>query len=121
MNCQQPYTLKSGCSGLDLTLNFGNDPTNLGNGVTVMSDLNFDTVVYQDGVTVRINNFNSNEIGIINIHCRIMLSCTGLKVIVGFGIELWDMNVYCDVPHSCDGCTINGQSCAMISMMNNGN
>ena len=104
------------CDGLDLTLNIGVDPTNFGSGVNEINDFNFDAP--QNGVIIRINNmFPGQNIEVNNINCKVFGACQNMRVTAGFGVELWEINMKCEVPGACTGCTINGQSCEMVSMM----
>ena len=108
------------CDGLDLTLNIGADPLDFGNHVNDINDFNFDAP--QNGVKITMNNmmFGQN-IEVNNINCKVFGACQNMKILAGYGIELWELNVKCEVPGACTGCTINGQSCQMISMMNGNN
>jgi len=113
--CKQPFQ----CDGLDLTLNVGHDPTNWGSGISEISDLVFEAP--SNGATVRINSVMGNGIEVDNLHCKKPGACRNLKVIAGFGVELWNLNVHCDMPGACTGCTVNGQSCQALSFMNGNN
>jgi len=118
LKCDQPRV----CDGLDLTLNVGLEPMNFGsfNLVNEINDLTFNAP--QNGVSITINSaMGGHGIEVNNIKCETFGACNNLKVTAGFGVETWNINVYCQVPGACAGCTINGQDCNMISAMHGNN
>lgn len=115
LECQRPGV----CNGLDLTLNVGIDPTNFGNTVNEINDLTFDAP--QRDVKVRIQGGFGNNIEVNNIHCKVFGACTNLQVTTGFNVEAWNIEVHCDQPGACNGCTVNGMPCVQLAMMNGNN
>ena len=107
------------CDGLDLTLNVGVDPQNFGNMVNEINDLTFDAP--QQNVKVRIQGGFGNNIEVNNIHCKVFGACTNLQVTTGFNVEAWNIEVHCEQPGACNGCTVNGMSCTALSMMHGNN
>lgn len=112
--CQQPGQ----CNGLDLTLNVAFEPQNFGSHVSDISDLVFDAPSRNTKITI--NSMAGQNVEIDNLHCKKPGACTNLDLKCGFGVECWNMNVHCEIG-ACQGCTVNGQSCLMLSMMNGNN
>ena len=96
------------CDGLQLTLDV------LGGGFGFGSRI--DTLTFSaptNGATITINGA---YVEINDIRCEVMGACNNLKII-GQGIDIYQLNMDCQQPGSCNGCTVNGQDCNMLAMM----
>ena len=107
LKCQQPGQ----CDGLILNLN-------VGYGAQIDS-LTFSA--YTNGATININGIYGQNIEINDIRCEVFNACLNLKINAGFGVEIYNINMDCQQPGSCTGCTINGMDCNMLSLQQGNN
>ena len=68
-----------------------------------------------NGVSVTINGYV--ELG--DVRCEVPGACTNLKITAPGIIDYTQMNIDCQQFGACNGCTVNGQACDMLSMSNN--
>ena len=112
LKCQQPRQ----CDGLILNLN-------VVSGISQIDSLIFSAPT--NGAIININAVipGQSNIEINDIRCEVFNACLNLKINIGFGIpiEIWNINIYCQQPGSCIGCSINGMDCNMLSLQQGNN